>query len=102
MLVILPYPQEEGKEILEDCNAHTQQDQVLIIKFKQPKIKWNTGKIQPQKQRENYCYVPYITGAMGFGSNDAGIIGGEENQNIKNCQFVDQQLRLDLWCQYMI
>ena len=25
MLVILPYAQEEGKEILKDCNAHTQQ-----------------------------------------------------------------------------
>lgn len=47
-------------------------------------------------QPENYCYVTYITGATGLGSNDAGIIGGEENQNIKNCQFVDQQLRLDI------
>ena len=76
--------------------------QVLIMEFKQPKIKWNIGKIQSQMQPENYCYVTYITGATGLGSNDAGIIGGEENQNIKNCQFVDQQLRLDLWCQYMI
>lgn len=72
------------------------------MEFKQPKIKWNIGKIQSQMQPENYCYVTYITGATGLGSNDAGSIGGEENQNIKNCQFVDQQLRLDIWCQYMI
>ena len=47
-------------------------------------------------QPENYCYVTYITGATGLGSNDAGIIGGEENQNIKKSQFVDQPLRRDL------
>ena len=47
-------------------------------------------------QLENYFYVTYITGATGLGSNDAGSTGGEENQNIKNCQFVDQQLKLDL------
>ena len=65
------------------------------MEFKQPKIKWNTGKIPSQKQPENYCCVTYIIGDTGLGWNDAGIIGGEENQNIKNCQFVDQQLRLD-------
>lgn len=65
MLVILPYPQEEGKEILEDCNAHTQQGSSFDhgVQATQDQIKyWQNSKT---KATGELLLSNFITGAMG-------------------------------------